>query len=110
MSVHTFDHLKAVSGQLALFVGEKLTSAFTKASVSVKASTQQSDSMATRVMATAALLLLAIFALAVEGQTKSFPVMFKDLLDAKNGKAKIASEHSYGYEQSELQGEPIPLL
>lgn len=57
-------------------------------------------------MATAALLLLAMCALAVEGQTKSFPVMFKDFMDAKNGKAKIASEHSYGYEQSELQGEP----
>jgi len=61
-------------------------------------------------MATTALLLLAMFALAVEGQTKSFPVMFKDFMDAKNGKAKIASEHSYGYEQSELQGACLRLL
>jgi len=61
-------------------------------------------------MATTALLLLAIFALAVEGQTKSFPVMFKDFMEAKNGKAKIASERSYGYEQSELQGACLRML
>lgn len=56
--------------------------------------------MTARVMASAALLLLAVSVLAVEAQTKSYPVMFKDWMDAKNGKAKAASY----YEESELQG------
>jgi hypothetical protein len=54
-------------------------------------------------MGTAALLLLAAFVLAVEGQTKSFPAMFKDYRQGKSGSAKVASD-SYGYEESELQG------
>jgi hypothetical protein len=103
-----FDQLKAVSGLSTLFVEWKSASAVAKASVrSQIQSTQATGSMASaRVMGSTALMLLAVFALAVEGQTKSFPVMFKDFMEAKNGKAKIASERSYGYEQSELQGEP----
>ena len=68
--------------------------------------------MATRVMATSALLLLAVFALAVEGNPKSFPAMFKDFRDfreGKHGKAKTASSN-YGYEESELQGKAPSLL
>lgn len=59
--------------------------------------------MAARFVGTAALLLLAVLVLAVEGQTKSFPAMFKDFREGKSGTAKVASD-GYGYEESELQG------
>lgn len=54
-------------------------------------------------MASAALLLLAVAALTFEAQaeTKSFPVMFKDWMDAKSGKTAKAASY---YEESELQG------
>jgi hypothetical protein len=60
-------------------------------------------------MATSALLLLAVFALAVEGNPKPFPAMFKDFREGKHGKAKTASSN-YGYEESELQGKAPSLL